>query len=58
MSLIVFVYLTGSYKHGGRRGLPRNGKDTDGSMIIGEGKPSKKGASSGYGSHEVSWSKS
>lgn len=42
----------GSYKHGGRRGLPRNGKDTDGSMIIGEGKPSKKGASSGYGSHE------
>lgn len=56
MSPVVFVYLTGSYKHGGRRGPPHNGRVTDGSLIIGEGKPSKKGASSSFGLHEVSWS--
>lgn len=42
----------GSYKHGGRRGPPHNGRVTNGSLIIREGKPSKKGASSGYGLHE------
>ncbi|KAL8114780.1 hypothetical protein AgCh_021585 [Apium graveolens] len=42
----------GSYKHGGRRGPLHNGRVTDGFMVIGEGKPSKKGASSGYGLHE------
>ncbi|KAL1828300.1 hypothetical protein DCAR_0207503 [Daucus carota subsp. sativus] len=41
-----------SYKHSGRHGLQHNGKDTDGPMIIGEGKPFKKGLSSGYSSHE------
>ncbi|XP_059648262.1 regulator of nonsense transcripts UPF3 [Cornus florida] len=41
----------GSYKHGGRRGPPHNLKDGDGSSVMSEGKPLKRG-SSGYGSHE------
>lgn len=28
-------------------------KEVDGSLNISEGKPSKRGASAGYGSHEV-----
>uniref|UniRef100_A0A5B7ATQ2 Putative regulator of nonsense transcripts UPF3 isoform X1 n=1 Tax=Davidia involucrata TaxID=16924 RepID=A0A5B7ATQ2_DAVIN len=42
----------GSHKHGGRRGSSHNVKDADGSSIITEGKPSKRGGSSGYGGHE------
>lgn len=41
----------GSYRHGGRRGSAYNTKDGDGSSVA-EGKPSKRGVSSGYGSHE------
>ncbi|KAK6157042.1 hypothetical protein DH2020_011290 [Rehmannia glutinosa] len=40
----------GSYRHVGRRGSAYNFKDADGSSIV-EGK-SKRGGSSGYGSHE------
>lgn len=50
------MFLAGSYKLSGRRGPPHNGRVTDGFMIVGEGKPSKKGPSSGYGLHEVSLS--
>ncbi|PSS19024.1 Regulator of nonsense transcripts like [Actinidia chinensis var. chinensis] len=42
----------GSHKHNGRRGLAHNVKDADGSSIVSEGKPLKRGGSSGYGSHE------
>ncbi|XAR56291.1 hypothetical protein NMG60_11036717 [Bertholletia excelsa] len=42
----------GLHKHGGRRGPVHNVKDTDGSSVVGEGKPLKRGNSSGYGSHE------
>ncbi|KAL4556168.1 hypothetical protein LXL04_038811 [Taraxacum kok-saghyz] len=43
----------GSHKHGGRRGPPYNNpKDAEGSPNLSEGKPSKKGVSTGYGSHE------
>ncbi|XP_058214258.1 regulator of nonsense transcripts UPF3-like isoform X1 [Rhododendron vialii] len=42
----------GSHKHSGRRGITHNLKDADGSFIIGEGKPLKRGGSSNYGSHE------
>ncbi|KAL6494472.1 hypothetical protein OROGR_031272 [Orobanche gracilis] len=38
----------GSYRHGVRRGSAYNLKDSDGSATV-EGKPSKRGASSGYG---------
>ncbi|KAK1552299.1 hypothetical protein Q3G72_014131 [Acer saccharum] len=42
----------GSYRHGGRRG-PTNGvKDADGTFVISEGKPLRRGGASGYGSHE------
>lgn len=41
----------GPYRHGGRRGSAYNVKDADGSSIV-EGKSSKRGGSSGYGSHE------
>ncbi|KAI3448361.1 hypothetical protein Pfo_005026 [Paulownia fortunei] len=41
----------GSYRHGGRRGSAYNIKDADGSAVV-EGKPSKRGGSSGYSSHE------
>ncbi|CAL5401750.1 unnamed protein product [Camellia sinensis] len=43
----------GSHKHNGRRGLVHNVKDADASSIISEGKPLKRGGSSGYASHEV-----
>ncbi|KAK2662288.1 hypothetical protein Ddye_000862 [Dipteronia dyeriana] len=43
----------GSYRHGVRRG-PTNGvKDADGTFVISEGKPLRRGGASGYGSHEV-----
>ncbi|XP_051144724.1 regulator of nonsense transcripts UPF3-like isoform X2 [Andrographis paniculata] len=42
----------GSYRHGGRRSSSYNIKDTDGSSVGEGGKPSKRGAPSGYGSHE------
>lgn len=43
----------GSHKHVGRRGPIYGGsKDADGCMISSEGKPSKRGGPSGYGSHE------
>ncbi|KAK1374217.1 Regulator of nonsense transcripts like [Heracleum sosnowskyi] len=45
-------FENGSYKHGGRRGPQPNGRVTDGSLNIGERKPSKKGSSSGFGLHE------
>ncbi|KAI3445571.1 hypothetical protein Pfo_002236 [Paulownia fortunei] len=41
----------GSYRQGGRRGSAYNVKDADGSSIV-EGKPLKRGGSSGYGPHE------
>ncbi|XP_022876566.1 regulator of nonsense transcripts UPF3-like isoform X3 [Olea europaea var. sylvestris] len=41
----------GSYRHGGRRGSAYNTKDADGPSFV-EGKPLKRGGSSGYGSHE------
>ncbi|CAA0824759.1 Regulator of nonsense transcripts UPF3 [Striga hermonthica] len=41
----------GSHRQGGRRGSGYNLKDSDGPSIV-EGKPSKKGGFSGYGSHE------
>ncbi|KAK4438375.1 Regulator of nonsense transcripts UPF3 [Sesamum alatum] len=41
----------GSYRHGGRRGSAYNVKDADVSSNV-EGKPLKRGGSSGYGSHE------
>ncbi|XP_020551709.1 regulator of nonsense transcripts UPF3-like [Sesamum indicum] len=41
----------GSYRHGGRRGSAYNVKDADVSSNV-EGKSLKRGASSGYGSHE------
>lgn len=44
-----FSVDNGSHKHGGRRGPSYNAaKDADGS----EGKPSKRGVPTGYGSHE------
>ncbi|XP_057792057.1 regulator of nonsense transcripts UPF3 isoform X4 [Salvia miltiorrhiza] len=42
----------GPYRHGVRRGSAYNAKEADGSSIV-EGKSSKRGGSSGYGSHEV-----
>ncbi|XP_057469813.1 regulator of nonsense transcripts UPF3-like [Actinidia eriantha] len=42
----------GSHKHNGRRGLAHIVKDADSSSIVSEGKPLKRGGSSGYGSHE------
>lgn len=42
----------GSHKHGGRRGPSHNAKDADGSPNLSEGKSSKRGVSTGYGSHE------
>ncbi|MFS7986067.1 putative nonsense-mediated mRNA decay protein [Helianthus anomalus] len=44
-----FSVDNGSYKHGGRRGPSHNVKDADG---LTEGKPLKRGVSSGYSSHE------
>ncbi|KAL6517786.1 hypothetical protein OROMI_033487 [Orobanche minor] len=41
----------GSYRHGARRGSAYNFKDSDGSSTV-DGKPSKRGGSSGYGLHE------
>ncbi|XP_057792064.1 regulator of nonsense transcripts UPF3 isoform X8 [Salvia miltiorrhiza] len=41
----------GPYRHGVRRGSAYNAKEADGSSIV-EGKSSKRGGSSGYGSHE------
>lgn len=49
----VYVLDAGTYKHVGRRGPQHNLKDTDGSLIVGEGKPLKRGGSSSYSSHEV-----
>ncbi|GMP63137.1 hypothetical protein CsSME_00024949 [Camellia sinensis var. sinensis] len=43
----------GSHKHNGRRGLVHNVKDADASSIVSEGKPLKRGGSSGYAAHEV-----
>ncbi|KAF3450384.1 hypothetical protein FNV43_RR06464 [Rhamnella rubrinervis] len=42
----------GSHKHLGRRGPTHNNKDADGSSVTNEGKHSKRGGASGYGSHE------
>lgn len=42
----------GSHKHSGRRASTHNTKDADGSLNLNEGKPSKRGVSSGYVSHE------
>ncbi|GMP63141.1 hypothetical protein CsSME_00024949 [Camellia sinensis var. sinensis] len=42
----------GSHKHNGRRGLVHNVKDADASSIVSEGKPLKRGGSSGYAAHE------
>ncbi|XP_077249722.1 regulator of nonsense transcripts UPF3-like isoform X2 [Tasmannia lanceolata] len=43
----------GSHKHVGRRGLVLHGlKEVDGSLNISEGKSSKRGGVTGYGSHE------
>lgn len=42
----------GSYKHSGRRGSAHIVKDADNSSIASDGKPLKRGGSSGYGSHE------
>ncbi|CAK9165397.1 unnamed protein product [Ilex paraguariensis] len=47
-----FSFDNGSYKHGGRRVSAHNVKDADGGSIVNEGKPLKKGGSSGYVSHE------
>lgn len=44
----------GALKHNGRRGSGHGIKEVDGSLNFPEGKPSKKGVSAGYGSHEVS----
>ncbi|CAI9781747.1 unnamed protein product [Fraxinus pennsylvanica] len=41
----------GSFRHGGRRGSAYNIKDADGPSVV-EGKPLKRGGSSGYGSNE------
>ncbi|KAL6545703.1 hypothetical protein OROGR_009577 [Orobanche gracilis] len=41
----------GSYRHGARRGSAYNFKDSDGSSTL-DGKPPKRGGSSGYGLHE------
>lgn len=43
---------TGSYRHVGRRGSLHGQKEVDGAPNFPEGKPSKRGGSSGYGSHE------
>lgn len=42
----------GSHKYSGRRASTLNAKDADGSSNLNEGKPSKRGVSAGYGSHE------
>ncbi|KAM7474570.1 hypothetical protein LguiB_021813 [Lonicera macranthoides] len=42
----------GSQKHSGRRGPAHNMKDADTSSPITDGKPLRRGGSSGYGSHE------
>lgn len=47
-----FSVDNGSHKHGGRRGPSHNAKDADGSPNLSEGKSSKRGVSTGYGSHE------
>ncbi|GMP63140.1 hypothetical protein CsSME_00024949 [Camellia sinensis var. sinensis] len=45
-------FAEGSHKHNGRRGLVHNVKDADASSIVSEGKPLKRGGSSGYAAHE------
>jgi regulator of nonsense transcripts 3 len=42
----------GNQKHSGRRGINQNMKDGDSSSPISDGKPLRRGGSSGYGSHE------
>ncbi|KAF8411964.1 hypothetical protein HHK36_004522 [Tetracentron sinense] len=42
----------GSHRHVGRRGPAHIMKDSDGSLNLSEGKPSKRGGATGYGSHE------
>ncbi|KAK9073918.1 hypothetical protein SSX86_006512 [Deinandra increscens subsp. villosa] len=42
----------GTHKHNGRRASPHNSKDADGSINLIDGKPLKRGVSTGYGSHE------
>ncbi|KAL5856751.1 hypothetical protein ACOSQ3_004209 [Xanthoceras sorbifolium] len=42
----------GSHRHGGRRGPIHGVKDADGTSVISEGKPVRRGGASGYGSHE------
>ncbi|XP_076914489.1 regulator of nonsense transcripts UPF3-like [Bidens hawaiensis] len=42
----------GTHKHSGRRASTYNTKDADGSSNFSDGKPSKRGVSTGYGSHE------
>ena len=49
----VATTYAGSHKHNGRHGLAHNVKDADGSSIVSEGKPLKRGGSSVHGSHEV-----
>lgn len=50
-----FLINLGTYRHGARRGSAHGMKDADGTSV-GEGKPSRRGGPSGYGSrgHEVS----
>ena len=39
----------------GRRGSAHDTKEVDGSLSFSDGKPSKRGVSAGYGSHEVNY---
>ncbi|XP_076934040.1 regulator of nonsense transcripts UPF3-like isoform X1 [Bidens hawaiensis] len=47
-----FYSNNGTHKHSGRRTSTYNAKDADGSSNYSDGKPSKRGVSAGYGSHE------
>ncbi|KAM0016384.1 putative nonsense-mediated mRNA decay protein [Helianthus debilis subsp. tardiflorus] len=47
-----FFSDNGTHKHSGRRASTHNAKDADGSSNVNDGKPSKRGVSAGYGSHE------
>ncbi|KAL8209526.1 hypothetical protein R6Q57_006258, partial [Mikania cordata] len=47
-----FFSDNGTHKHSGRHASPNNAKDVDGSSNLIDGKPSKRGASAGYGFHE------
>ena len=49
----VATRYAGSHKHSGHRGIAHNVKDADGSSIVSEVKPLKRGGSSSYVFHEV-----